>query len=130
MLPFASSKGAAGVIGSAENNNKEDGTQIPLNDEEKIGEEKPKTQMRLLGFMAIPKSAIQSLRQQIEAAGDEIEEQQQQPRERRKRMHHLSILRKVGGTPQNGQIIGSRLFGPQKHTRELKRTVPLFLVEY
>ena len=81
--------------------------------------------------MALPKEALAALRQQSEMVDEnEVEAvpASAMGRSRRKRMHHLSILRKVG-TP-NGHVLGSRLFGPQKQTRELKRTVPLFLVEY
>jgi len=150
-VPFASSKGAA-LPSMREQEQQEDqeettgAVESPMDQEEMaaIQQQAQSRQqpIRLLGFMAVPKRAMNAFRWQTaqrQVAEEEQQQQQQQQQEsllpassrpRRKRMHHLSILRKVGTPSSGGGIRGNRLFGPQKQPRELKRTVPLFLIEY
>ena len=135
-MPFASSKGAKTVLSTVINQVKENNQK--KNDEEEnilFSEQKQQKSgghqpVRLLGFMALPEEAVKALQNQLLISSKN--QKSSLTHSRRKRMHHLSILRKIG-TPHGQLLLGGgngRLFGPQKETRELKRTEPLFLVNY
>nr|CAD2179453.1 unnamed protein product [Meloidogyne enterolobii] len=134
FVPFASSKGAKTVLSTVinqvkENNQKknEEEENILFSEQQKSGGHQP---VRLLGFMALPEEAVKALQNQLLISSKN--QKSSLTHSRRKRMHHLSILRKIG-TPHGQLLLGGgngRLFGPQKETRELKRTEPLFLVNY
>ena len=142
-MPFASSKGAATFLSTVLHEVKENNENIKNTDKEdeeilfslKNNKNQQKIQkIRLLGFMAFPKEEVEDLQKRINY-NFEIPSKNQKSlnlHSRPKRMHHLSILRKVG-TPHGQLLLGGgngRLFGPQKETRELKRTSPLFFVKY
>ncbi|CAK5074849.1 unnamed protein product [Meloidogyne enterolobii] len=135
FVPFASSKGAKTVLSTVinqvkENNqkkNEEEENSLLFSEQQKSGGHQP---VRLLGFMALPEEAVKALQNQLLFSSKN--QKSSFTHSRRKRMHHLSILRKIG-TPHGQLLLGGgngRLFGPQKETRELKRTEPLFLVNY
>ncbi|CAK5030457.1 unnamed protein product [Meloidogyne enterolobii] len=134
FVPFASSKGAKTVLSTVINQVKENNQKKNEDNEENILFSEQKQQknqpVRLLGFMALPEEAVKALQNQILISSKN--QKSSLTHSRRKRMHHLSILRKIG-TPHGQLLLGGgngRLFGPQKETRELKRTEPLFLVNY
>ncbi|KAL7072912.1 hypothetical protein ACQ4LE_008319 [Meloidogyne hapla] len=134
FVPFASSKGAKTVLSTVIHQVKENNEKKNNNKEDILFSQQKNQPVRLLGFMALPEEAVKALQNRISISSKKLSENQKSSftHSRRKRMHHLSILRKIG-TPHGQLLLGGgngRLFGPQKETRELKRTEPLYLVHY